>query len=168
MDLRTAIEMNPRNVSNYLTLESSYKREGNWVEAKKLCERAHQIDPDSPQVAMELAFLYLEHGGDVNVAFSLAQMAKQKMPDSPPAADLLGWAYYKLGSARSAIPQLEESVRKVPDHPVFQYHLGMAYMAAGQRQSAEQSLRRALRNDPSLVYASSAKATLEQISKMSR
>jgi tetratricopeptide (TPR) repeat protein len=168
IDLRTAIEMNPHNVANYLTLESSYKKEGNWEQAKKLCERAHQIDSASPEVAMELAFLYLEHGGDVNIAFSLAQMARRKLPDSPPAADMLGWAYYKLGSATSAIPQLEESVRKVPQHPVYQYHLGMAYMAVGQPQSAERSLRRALQNDPNLAYASIARATLDQISKLSR
>jgi tetratricopeptide (TPR) repeat protein len=166
--LRTAIETNPHNVSNYLALESSYKREGNWEEAKKLCERAHQMDAGSPQVAMELAFLYLEHGGDVNIALSLAQMVNQKIPDFPAAADLLGWAYYKLGSANSAIPHLEECVRKVPDQSVYQYHLGMAYMAAGRSKPAEQYLRRALEIDPSLAYASSAKAALDQISKFSR
>jgi tetratricopeptide (TPR) repeat protein len=167
-NLRTAIEMNPRNVSNYLALEASYKKEGNWEEAKKLCERAHQIDAASPQVAMELAFLYLEHGGDVNVAFSLAQTVKQKIPDFPPAADLLGWAYYKLGSANSAIPQLEECVRKVPGQSVYQYHLGMAYMAAGRSKPAEQTLRRALEIDPTLAYAPSAKAALDRITKLSR
>ena len=166
--LRTAIEINPRNVSNYLALESSYKREGNWEEAKKVVERAHQIDAGSPQVAMELAFLYLEHGGDVNVALSLAQMVKQKIPDFPPAADLLGWAYYKMGSVDSAIPQLEECVRKVPGQSVYQYHLGMAYMAAGRSKPAEQYLRRALEIDPSLAYAPSAKAALDQMSKFTR
>jgi len=104
----------------------------------------------------------------VNVALSLAQMAKQKIPGFPPAADLLGWAYYKLGSVTSAIPNLEECVRQVPDQSVYQYHLGMAYMAAGQPQPAERSLRRALQLDPSLTYASNARAALDQISKLSR
>jgi predicted Zn-dependent protease len=117
---------------------------------------------------MELAFLYLEHGGDVNVALSLAQAAKQKMPDSPLAMDMLGWAYYKLGAATSAVAQLEDSVRRVPDNPVYQYHLGMAYMATGQHQFAERSLRQALKHDPGLAYAASAKATLDQISKADR
>jgi tetratricopeptide (TPR) repeat protein len=167
-ELRTAMEMNPRSISNYLALESAYKREGNWEEAKKLCERAHQMDSGSPQVAMELAFLYLEHGGDVNMALSLAPMVKKKIPGFPPASDLLGWAYYKLGSANSAIPQLEECVRKVPDQSVYQYHLGMAYMAAGRAKPAEQSLRRALQIDPTLAYAPSAKAALDQLSKIQR
>jgi cellulose synthase operon protein C len=48
-------------------------------------------------VANQLAYIYLEHGGDVNVALGLAQQAKQKMPDSPNVADTLGWAYYKSG-----------------------------------------------------------------------
>ena len=55
------------------------------------------MDPLSPLVAAELAFLYLEHGGDINTAVSLAQVAKQKLPDSPVTAHALGWAYYKVG-----------------------------------------------------------------------
>jgi hypothetical protein len=39
---------------------------------------------------MSWAFLYLEHGGDVNAELSLAQSAKRKMPDSLVTADALG------------------------------------------------------------------------------
>src|SRR6266851_6133315 len=86
-DLRVAIDGNPRKVVNYVALESIYENEGDWEGAKKLCKRAREIDPDSPLVANNLAYLDLEHGGDVNVALSLAQMAKRKMPDFPNAAD---------------------------------------------------------------------------------
>jgi predicted Zn-dependent protease len=90
------------------------------------------LDPGSPVVANRLANLYLDHGGDVNVAVSLAQVAKQRMPGSPIATDTLGWAYYKLGSAKAAVAQLTESVQKSPRNPVYQYHLGMAYLADGR------------------------------------
>ena len=90
-----------------------------------MCEKAHDVDPASGLVAAALAHLYLEHGGDVNVAVSLAQMAKQRMPDSLATADTLGWAYYKLGSFEPAIAQLEEAVRKAPANPLYRYHLGM-------------------------------------------
>ena len=165
-DLRTAIELNPRNVPNYMVLENWYKREGNWEEAKRLCEKAHQIDPASPEIATELAFLYLEHGGDVNLALSLAQGAKQKLPNSLPVADTLGWAYYKMGSAASAIVQLKECVQKSPDNSIYQYHLGMAYMAAGHSQSAGQALHQALKHSPNFAYAANARAVLDKISKM--
>ena len=116
-NLLAAIDANPQNLTNYMTLVTQYEKEKNWDAAKELCERAHQADPTSPYPAAELAFLYLEHGGDVNVAVSLAQMVKQKMPGSPVASDVLGWSYYKLGSLDSAIAELKESARKPPGIP---------------------------------------------------
>jgi Tfp pilus assembly protein PilF len=162
-DFRTAIADFPRNLLNYMALVTQYEKEGNWEEARKLCEKAHGIDATSPIVAAELAFLYLEHGGNVNAAVALAQVAKQKMPDSPITADALGWAYYKLGSFDAAVVQLKESSGKVPNNPIYHYHLGMTYMAARQFGLARQSLTAALRTDPHFPYAAIAKATLEQI-----
>jgi tetratricopeptide (TPR) repeat protein len=163
--LRTAIASSPRKLLNYMTLVTQYEKEGNWEEAKRLCEKAHEIDTTSPLVAAELAFLYLEHGGDVNTAVSLAQIAKQKLPDSPITADALGWAYYKLGSLGSAVVQLKESSEKVPSNPIYHYHLGMAYIASRRFDLASQSLRAALRTDPSFPYAANARSALEQIPK---
>jgi tetratricopeptide (TPR) repeat protein len=167
-DLRAAIAAHPRSLLNYMALVTQYEKEGNWEEAKKLCEKANDIDRSSPVVAAELAFLYLEHGGDVNAAVSLAQIARQKMPDSPITADALGWAYYKLGSVSSAVAQLKESSEKVPNNPVYRYHLGMAYIASRQFDLAQQSLRAALRTDPQFPYAANARAALEQIPKGGR
>jgi Tfp pilus assembly protein PilF len=167
-DLRRAIEVNPRNVTIYMALATQFGKENNWEEAKKLLERAREVDPESPQVANELAFLYLEHGGDTNVSLSLAQMAKQKMPNSLHVADTLGWVYYKLGAHDSAIAQLKECVQKAPNNPLFQYHLGMAYLAAGRIGSAEEFLRRALKEDPNFPFAATARATLDKTSKGTR
>jgi tetratricopeptide (TPR) repeat protein len=166
-DLRMAIEINPRNITNYMALGTQFEKENNWDEAKKVFDKAHSLDPESPLIANELAYLYLEHGGDVNVSLSLAQLAKQKMPDSLHAADTLGWAYYKLGAFAPAIAQLKECAGNEPNNAVFQYHLGMAYAAAGNRDSATQALHRSLKNDPNFVYAESAKAALANISKRS-
>jgi Tfp pilus assembly protein PilF len=123
------------------------------------------VDPGSPVVANRLANLYLDHGGDVNLAVSLAQTAKQKMPESPVATDTLGWAYYKLGSTKAAVAQLTESVKKAPHNPVYQYHLGMAYLADGRLDLAGQSLQRALTSDPHFPDATSARAALDKVSK---
>ena len=151
-----------------MTLVTQYEREGNWQEARKWCETAHEIDPNAPVVADELAFIYLEHGGDVNTAVSLAQAARQKMPNSPVTADALGWAYYKIGSLGPAVVQLKESCQKVPNNPIYHYHLGMAYLAARQFNLAGQSLHAALRIDPRFPYAAKAQAALEQIPKGAR
>ncbi len=146
--LQLPIEANPYNLSNYLALEAQYEREGNWEEAKKLCEKAHEIDPESAIAAGELAFLYLDHGGDVNVAFSLAQKVKQKMPRSPLAADTL-WAglttSWDLSIRRGAVAGVGESgaeQRHVRISP------GMAYLSAHQSDAARRTLQRSLQDDP--------------------
>jgi Tfp pilus assembly protein PilF len=167
-DFRGAIAAHPRTVSNYVALGTQFEKEKKWEEARKLFERAHEIDPASPYVSAELAFLYLEHGGDVNVAVSLAQMAKQKMPESPMTADALGWAYYKLGSTDLAIAQLKESTMKTPNNPVYQYHLGMAYLSARRMDMAARSLNMALKEDPNFRYAENARSALGEITQQKR
>ena len=166
--LKMGIATFPRNINNYIALTTEYEKEGNWEEAKRSCEKAHEVAPASPMVADELAFLYLEHGGDVNVAVALAQGAKQNLPDSPITSDALGWAYYKLGAVDSALVQLKESSQKVPNNPIYQYHLGKAYIAARQPGLAQQSLRAALQIDPHFPYVEDARATLEKLAKTSR
>ena len=45
--------------------------------------------------ANNLAWRYAEDGGNLDVALSLAQTAKRKLPDSPEVSDTLGWIYLK-------------------------------------------------------------------------
>ena len=162
-DFRKAIEARPRNLSNYLALAAVFEREANWGEAEKLYERAHQIDSDSVAAAGSLALLYLDHGGDVNVAFSLAQAVRQKMPDSPLTADTLGWAYYKLGSYDSAVALLQQSIKGAPDNAMFGYHLGLAYFADRQPDAARRTLQQSLQNDPRSPFVADIKKTLGKI-----
>ena len=162
-DLQTAIQRNPRNISNYLVLGAWKARQGKWEETRKLWERAHELDPASPVAADQLAFLYLEHGGDVSAALALAQTAKRAAPDSAPAADTLGWAYYKMGSPGLAIPQLRLSLQKEPANPIYLYHLGMAYLAQGNPQSARGLLQQALDKTPNFAYSSDARDALNKI-----
>jgi tetratricopeptide (TPR) repeat protein len=164
-DLRRAIGAWPRTVSNYVALGTQFERENNWDQAKPLFEKAHALDPTSPYISDELAFIYLEHGGDINVAVSLAQTAKQKLPDSPMTADALGWAYYNLGSIDLAISELKESTAKTPQNPVYQYHLGMAYLGAHRADLAARSLKAALKQDANFPHAAQARTALDQLSQ---
>src|ERR1051325_8820900 len=72
---------------NRRALAELYQKQSNWEEAKRAAERAHSLDPASPFIANNLAYLYMEHGGDINLALSLAQQARQKLPDSPIVSD---------------------------------------------------------------------------------
>ena len=53
------------------------------------------IDPDNGYASNSLAYVMLEQGGNLDVAFSMAQTARRKLPDSPNTADTLGFAFYQ-------------------------------------------------------------------------
>jgi tetratricopeptide (TPR) repeat protein len=161
-DLRTALDIAPNNIPDYIALGTCYENQGRWEEAKKLYAEAHQIAPDNPLVAVELAYLYLDHGGDPNVAASLAQAARKHIPNSPSVADALGWAYYKMGSAEISIRELEDCVRFSPNNPMYQYHLGMAYLAAHRFGPATRSLTAALDSNPKSPFAANIRTALRE------
>jgi predicted Zn-dependent protease len=75
----------------------------------------------------------LQTGGNVDVAISLAQTARRLMPDSPNAADTLGWAYYQKGLYPTAIDLFKEALKKMPNDPTFQDHLKKAQQSQQQR-----------------------------------
>jgi len=162
---KSAIEANPRKAESYMALSGLYEKKGDWEEAKRAAEQSHLLDPTSPFIANNIAYLYLEHDGDAAMALSLAQQAKQKLPDSPIVSDTIGWAYYKLGLAEAAVGPLSESVRRAPGNATYLYHLGMAYLAAGHPGNAARSLRQALATNPDSPYAASARTALQSISK---
>ena len=90
----------------------------------------------------------LQHGGDVNVALTLAQTARKGLPDLPNSADTLGWAYYNQGAYTSAIDTLQEAVKGSPDNATYHYHLGMAYEKANNHGMAKIELEHALQISP--------------------
>jgi tetratricopeptide (TPR) repeat protein len=162
---KRAIEANPKKVENYMALSGLYEKQDAWEDAKRVAEQAHSLDPTSPFIANNLAYLYLEHAGDAHTALLLAQQAKKKLPDSPIVSDTIGWAYYKLGLAEAAVGQLSESVRRAPGNATYEYHLGMAYLAAGHPGNAARFLRQTLASNPDSPYAASAKTALHSIPK---
>jgi len=167
-ELKAEIAAYPHKASTYSALAHSYETEGKWEDAKAVLEKAIAADPAYPDVRNNLAYLYLEHGGNVNAALSLAQEAKRALPNSAVVADTLGWAFYKMGSYAAAISQLSDSVQKVPGDPEYRYHLGMAYLGAQRFEPAAECLQRALKGNSNAAYAASARAALADIAQRSR
>jgi len=80
----------------------------------------------------------------LDVALSLAQRAKQLMPELDSFTDTLGWVEYKKGSFATAVPLFEECVRRSPSSASYHFHLGMALISAGETRKAKQQLAAAL------------------------
>ena len=96
-------------------------------------------DPDNVVAKNNLAWVYAEHGGNIDVALKLAEEAKEKAPDDPTITDTLGWIYVKKGSYEAAIANLRNSVAKNPHDPNGLYHLGTAYYKLGRLQTRRES-----------------------------
>lgn len=122
------------------TLEES---QGNVGDAENLYRKALQIQERQPLAANNLACIMLERGENVDVALTLAQIARQTLPDSADTADTLAWAYYYKGVYGFARDLLDGAVKAEPDNASFQYHLGMVYMKLNERGEADIHLRRA-------------------------
>ncbi|HSY91742.1 MAG TPA: tetratricopeptide repeat protein, partial [Candidatus Binatus sp.] len=127
-----SIKDNPREVSFYILSGELYEAKKDWDQAKMMYQQALSVSPDNPLASNNLAYVIIEQGGNVDVAMGLAQTARRGMPDSPNAADTLGWAYYHKGIYQSAISQFQEALRLGekrgdPDDADLHYHLGLAY-----------------------------------------
>ena len=113
-------------------------------EAQQRYERVIQIDRQAPVAANNLAWLYAERGGNLDIALQLAQTARRNLPNAAPVADTLGWVYYKKQQYDMAIRELGDAVAKDPDNPEYQYHLGAAYAGMGDVPKARAALEKAI------------------------
>jgi tetratricopeptide (TPR) repeat protein len=148
-----SIKDNPREVTFYILCGELYEGQKDWDHAKGMYQQALGISPGHPLASNNLAYVILQQGGNVDVAMGLAQTARRGMPDSPNAADTLGWAYYQKGIYQSAINQFQEALRLGekrgdPEEADLHYHLGLAYQKDNKTALARQQLEKAVKINP--------------------
>lgn len=163
-EAQTVTRERPEILSGYITLGSIYEQTGAVDQARATYEQAIQRDPNFAPALNNLAWLYCEHGGDLDLALSLAQRAKQNRPSDPETSDTLAWIEYRKGLYGEAAGLLRDSLRQVPDSSLFQYHLGMVLLKTGKESEAKPILARALSSNLSPADAAQARSALQQIS----
>jgi len=165
---QNSIQQNPREVSFYILMGELYEAKQDWNDAKTWYQKALELQPENPLASNNLAYAMLQTGGNVDVALSLAQTARRGMPDSPNAADTLGWVFYQKGAYQSAIDLFQESLRLVAksnqaENPTVHYHLGLAYQKAGNAALAREHLERVLKLNPNYSASAEVKKALAQL-----
>jgi len=159
------LELCIKNVSGSLDchfqLSWLYLQNERWDDAIITLEAALMENSDSPLLANNLAYLYLERDEKINKAFELARFAYEKMPESSAAADSLGWAYYKKKLFTQAVTYLEAASVLSPDNPIIHYHLGLARFYAGRYSESQISLEKAIFLNLPSPYREKAEALLE-------
>jgi tetratricopeptide (TPR) repeat protein len=117
------------------------------ADARTAFERVLQLDPKAPVAANNLAWIYLESGGSLEMALHLAETARQALPQSADVHDTLGWAHFKKNDVPRAIETLRRAVELRPDNATSVYHLALAYEKAGTPTEARQMMKRYLTLD---------------------
>jgi FimV-like protein len=139
-----------------------YEKKGDFTNAQTSYENAIAANQDNILAKNNLAWLYAEHGGNVDVALKLAEEAKEKAPNDPGIADTLGWIYIKKGSYEAALENLKDSASKEPNNASYLYHLGTAYYKLGRNDQARKELEAALKM-PNFGDAADARKILDLI-----
>ena len=132
-------------------------------QARDHYQKALKIDPRFPPAANNLAYLYAEKGENLDEALTLAQAAKERVPDDPHISDTLGWVYYKKSIYGRAVTYLQEAGEKAPNNAAVRYHLGMAYFKNGDKANARKELKRALELNPKFSGFEEAQKTLQSL-----
>ncbi len=144
-----ALQITPNSLEATLRLAYAYESAGQIPQAVAAYRKALEINPNTPIAMNNLAYLLSEHGGDLDEAQKLAQLALQRAPQQQYIADTLGWIFYKKNELDAALQIFQNLVKKYPDEPAFRYHLGAVLIKKGQKTQArgelESALQRSLR-----------------------
>ena len=151
----------PQNAHAFAILGVLEESRGDLRKAEAYYKKALQIQPREPVAANNLAYRMLQNGENVDVALTLAQTARQAMPNSTTTADTLAWAYYYKGTYGFARDLLEDAIKINPNSAAMQYHLGMVYSKLRDKNDAAIHLRKAMSLAPDSPTAKDAQAALQ-------
>ena len=122
-----AVQTSPKEVGFYLLAGAIYENKSDWEQARQMYQKVLAAQPENPVASNNMAYVMLQEGGNVDVAFQMAQTAHRLLPENPSSADTLGWAFYHKHIYTSAINLFKEALQKDPASALYNYHLGLAY-----------------------------------------
>jgi tetratricopeptide (TPR) repeat protein len=159
----------PGTPGPYLALGQIYELDHKLKDAVAIYTEGLRKNPNSWDIANNLAFLLGEQGGATRLdkALEIALKARQLSPGTPSVLDTLGWIYYRKNDLSSARSILEEASAKQSDEPSINYHLGMVLYRLGLVQDAQKRLNDALKSNRAFVGHDEAIKTLEEIKQAS-
>jgi tetratricopeptide (TPR) repeat protein len=159
-EYETVLAKDPTVITAHMLLGMIHDIRKESDKAQVEYEQALKLNPRFAPAANNLAWLQSEHGGNLDVALSYAQTAREQQPNDPHIADTLGWIYYKKNAYLLALSLLKESVEKLPNEPSIQFHYGMAQYKNGDAAGAKKSLQISLKLSQNFTGSDEARKTL--------
>jgi tetratricopeptide (TPR) repeat protein len=144
-EFESVLAKDPKVIQAHMVLGIIHEGRKEYDKAQAHYEAILKLDSRFAPAANNLAWTLVEHGGNLDVALSHAQMAREQQPNDSHIADTLGWIYYKKNANLLAMSLLKEAVEKLPNEPDFHFHYGMAQKKNGDLAGAKKSLHTALK-----------------------
>ncbi|MFO0699147.1 MAG: tetratricopeptide repeat protein [Nitrospira sp.] len=163
-EYETVLTKDPNIIQAHMMLGLIHENRNELGKAQTQYETILKLNPKFVPAANNLAWVIVQQGGNLDVALSYAQTAREGSPDDPHIADTLGWVYYKKNTNLLAISLLKEAVEKLPNEPEVHFHYGMALAKNNQVADAKKSLQTALQLRPNFPGADEARKTLKSLS----
>ena len=133
--LKKYVRLNPEDPSAYYDLANYYNDSGNVDSAQIFYEKAARLLEQSldttanPEQYRLLSYVYnnwgymlVDRGVDVKKGFELLKKAIQLNPTDPSILDSMGWALYKMGNIKEALPYIERAYELAPDDETIKEH----------------------------------------------
>ena len=159
-EFEAVLAKDPKVIQPHMMLGIIHDGRKEYGNAQTHYEAILKLDPRFGPAANNLAWILVEHGGNIDLALSHAQMAREQQPNDSSIADTLGWIYYKKNANLLAMSLLKEAVETVPNEPVFHFHYGMAQQKNGDQAGAKKSFQAALKLSQTFNGSEEARKTL--------
>ncbi len=160
-EYESVLARDPNSIQSHMMLGIMCSARNEHAKAQAHYEAIMKLNSKFAPAANNLAWILVEQGGNLDVALSYAQVAREGLPDDPHVADTIGWLYYKKNAFLLAVSLLKEAVEKLPNEAVVHFHYGMTQYRGGDKTGAKKSLQTALKLNPSFSGSDEAKKTLE-------
>ena len=147
-----ALQLNPGDAETYRVYGTLLSVAGRADEAFALNKRAQELDPLSPNTAVNLAMNYY-YVRQYDEALQQAQRAIQLDPTFIQAHRWVGLAYEAKRRFPEAIAEFQLTVKLSPRNQGYLGNLARLYAAAGKRSEARQILAR-LKDQSKTIYVS--------------
>ena len=157
----------PEHVPGLLALAQHRQRAGDAPAAIDLYERARRIDRENTLAANNVAWLYLERGGegDTVLALDAARVAYNRAPGNTSIADTYGWMLYHNDERDIARDVFESAMTSTSaqESPDMAYHFAATLHADGRLVQAREILDEALRTEEPFASRGDAQALRNQL-----
>jgi tetratricopeptide (TPR) repeat protein len=136
----------------YFQFGAALERKGDYSESVKYLQKALEMQPDFPEAANHLGYMWAERGENLERARELIERAVKAEPKNEAYLDSLAWVLFKLGRAAEALTIMKQAVEiaeaeQQPDATLYE-HLGDIHFALGDTDQARAAWERTLKLEP--------------------